>query len=289
MAKNFVLYVGIALICIAIGIVIWYQAGSVKRLFKKETAEKFRAGILAVSPQTDPVTENDIVHLPQPVQKYLRYAGVVGKNRVRNARFAFDGDFKMSPKQNWIRVRTEQYNFFDDLTRIFYIRGKMFGIPVVGRDLYAEGKGNMIIRTAGLIPVADAKGPDMDTSGLVTMFNDMCLLAPATLIDGRIQWEPIDSLTARGTLEHNGKRVSATLYFNERGELANFVTDNRYYSPTGKTSKRVRWSTPAHDYRDFAGLKITSVGEGVWHFEEGDFPYARFNLKRVEYNLKAAR
>jgi hypothetical protein len=28
------------------------------------------------------------------------------------------------------------------------------------------------------------------------------------------------------------------------------------------------------------------VGEGVCHFEEGDFPYARFNLKQVEYNLK---
>jgi hypothetical protein len=242
-----------------------------------------------VSPRTDVVTEDDIEHLPEPVRKYLRYAGVVGKNRVRNAKFVFDGDFKMSPKQNWIRVRTEQYNFFDGLTRIFYIKGKMMGIPVVGRDLYDEGKGHMLIRAAGLIPVADAKGPDMDTSGLVTMFNDMCLLAPATLIDRRIQWEPVDPLTARGTLEHSGKRVSATLHFNERGELVDFVTDDRYYAPTGKTPRRVGWSTPARNYRDFAGLKIMSEGEGVWHFEEGDFPYARFNLKQVEYNLKAAR
>jgi hypothetical protein len=46
---------------------------------------------------------------------------------------------------------------------------------------------------------------------------------------------------------------------------------------------RVRWSTPARNYRDFAGLKITSVGEGAWHFEEGNFPYVRFNLKHVGY------
>ena len=68
---------------------------------------------------------------------------------------------------------------------------------------------------------------------LTRIFYDMCLLAPATL------------------------------HFNERGELVDFVTNDRYYAPTGKTSMRVRWSTPAHDYRDFAGLKITSVEEGV--------------------------
>jgi hypothetical protein len=45
----------------------------------------------------------------------------------------------------------------------------------------------------------------MDVSGLVTMFNDMCLLAPVTLIDERIRWEPVDRLTAKGTPEHGGK------------------------------------------------------------------------------------
>jgi hypothetical protein len=87
---------------------------------------------------------------------------------------------------------------------------------------------------------------------------DMCLLAPATLIDGRIQREPVDSLTAGGTLEHKGKRVSATLRCNERGELVDFVTDDRYYAPTGKTPMRVQWSTQAHDYHNIAGTKITS-------------------------------
>jgi hypothetical protein len=56
----------------------------------------------------------------------------------------------------------------------------------------------------------------MDSSGLVTMFNDMCLLAPATLIDKRIQWEPVDSLTERGILEHSGKSVSVFTRSRER-------------------------------------------------------------------------
>jgi hypothetical protein len=53
---------------------------------------------------------------------------------VQNARYVFEGDFKLNPKQNWISVRTDQYNFFDDLTRIFYLKGMMLCMPVTGRD-----------------------------------------------------------------------------------------------------------------------------------------------------------
>jgi hypothetical protein len=288
MTRSFALYVGMALILVAAGIVIGYLSGSVHRMFKKEVAEKFLTGSSIASAGNDVVTEKNIAALPEPVRKYLRYTGVVGKNKVINARFVFEGDFKLSPKQKRLRVRTDQYNYFDDLTRIFYIKGKMFGVQVVGRDLYREGKGNMIVRAAGLIPVADAKGPDMDASGLVTVFNDMCLLAPATLIDERIRWETVDPLTARGTLEQGGTKVTATLHFSEKGELVDFVTDDRYYVPAGGTSRRVRWSTPARGYRDFDGVRIMSEGEGIWHLEEGDFSYAQFSLKQVDYNLDAA-
>jgi hypothetical protein len=79
-----------------------------------------------------------------------------------------------------------------------------------------------------------------------------------------------------------------TLRFNEKGELVDFVTDDRYCAPAGGTSRRAGWSTPAHGYRDFGGVKIMSEGEGIWHFEEGDFPCARFALRQVHYSLEAA-
>jgi hypothetical protein len=59
----------------------------------------------------------------------------------------------------------------------------MFGLPVDGLHLYAEPEASMQIKIAHLLQVVDAKGPEMNQSETVTMFNDMCLLAPATLID----------------------------------------------------------------------------------------------------------
>ena len=52
----------------------------------------------------------------------------------------------------------------------------------------------------------------------------MVILAPATLIDPGIEWETVDRHAVRVSIEDKGNKVTATLYFNELGELVNFVT-----------------------------------------------------------------
>ncbi|WP_207726826.1 DUF6544 family protein [Anaerosolibacter carboniphilus] len=160
----------------------------------------------------------------------------------------------------------------------------MFGVPVIGFHAYAEGKAVMLIKLAGLFTVADGRGEEMNQGETVTIFNDMCIWMPASLIDKKIQWEEIDPLTVRATFHNKGNRISAVLYFNEKGELINFVSDDRYYSPTGKNYRQVRWSTPVKNYKEMNGIKIASYGEAIWHFPEGEYCYAKFNVKEIEYN-----
>ena len=40
------------------------------------------------------LTETDLQPLPPPVQRYLRYVGVVGKPRVKNVRITFEGEMR---------------------------------------------------------------------------------------------------------------------------------------------------------------------------------------------------
>ena len=56
----------------------------------------------------------------------------------------------------------------------------------------------------------------MNMSETVTLFNDMCLFAPATLIDKEILWEPVDPRTVWARFTHNGITISAMLYFAAR-------------------------------------------------------------------------
>jgi len=55
-------------------------------------------------------------------------------------------------------------------------------------------------------------------------------LVPATMIDKRIEWVPIDSLSAKAIFTNGTNKITATLYFNEQGQLINFILDDRYPS-----------------------------------------------------------
>lgn len=125
------------------------------------------------------VTEDDLSHLPAPVQKYLRITGAVGKPRIHNFRAVFTGDFRNGLESSWMVFRSEQYNFFDQPTRLFLMKAAMYGLPAEGLHLFRGDSATMQIKLASLFQVVDAKGPEMNQGETVTLFNDMCLLAPA--------------------------------------------------------------------------------------------------------------
>jgi len=162
----------------------------------------------------------------------------------------------------------------------------MYGIPLIGLDSYRNGKGRLLITAASMIPMVDSRGVEMDANAMVTLFNDMCFMAPATLIDPRLQWETVDSLTAKGTLTLQGRKISAWLYFNPQGQLINFVSDDRYYQPVGESPRRARWSTPIREYRETGGIKLGTSGEAIWHLNKGDLRYAKFRLREITYNCE---
>jgi hypothetical protein len=278
-------YIFLILFLFAIVIVLFlvYKSQGLMRAYNAEIQEHLEH---AAAPEKDILTEEDLKALPTPVQKYLRLANVVGKEKIRNFRVTFGGEFRTDKSKDWAKMKAQQYSDLTDTTRLYFMQLKVFGLPVFGLHKYADAKAVMLGKVVGLITVIDGKGPEMDEGETVTVFNDMCMLAPSSLIDKRIEWESVDPLTVKATFNNNGIKISALLYFNDRGELINFVSEDRYYSPSGKTYEKVKWSTPINDYKDFNGIRIASGGEAVWSFPEGDFSYGRINIKEIEYNVK---
>ncbi len=235
--------------------------------------------------QTELLTEADMAHLPAPVQKYLRYTGAVGKPKVHNFRAEFRGRMKQDPKRDWMQVSARQVNFYPNPVRLFYIDGRFSGIPAYGLHAYKEQKGTMRIKLAGLLTVVDAKGHEMDQSDTVTLFNDMCVMAPATLIDSNIQWETVDDRTVKAVYPNGENRVSAVLTFNDAGELINFVSEDRFMKAGDKDARLAPWSTPLTDYQDYNGLRLASRAKAVWLLPEGEYLYAEFEMVNVEQNV----
>jgi hypothetical protein len=234
--------------------------------------------------QAEVLTEADIRHLPPIVRKYLRYTGSVGQSKIHNFRADSRGEMRLSLDGGWTEIRSRQYNFFDDRARLFIIESSMYGLPLDGLHMYIGDSATMQIRVASLVQVVDARGPEMNRSETVTLFNDICLLAPAVLIDSSIIWEQADSLHVRAVFTNRGQTITATLVFNDTGEMINFISDDRYQSIDGKTYHRYPWSTPIREYKRFGGRKLAAYGEGRWQMPEGEFAYAKFTLADIEFN-----
>jgi hypothetical protein len=178
---------------------------------------------------TGNVTEADIRHLPAIVQKYLRVTGSLGREKIRNFRVVWDGALRSEPSSLWMSAVILQENFFSDYSRDFYLTALMKGLPVSVWHSYQNQQATMQVKIISLISIVDLKGEELTMAETVTIFNDMCLLAPAALIDKRISWRPVNAQQVEATFANGKYRIKALLKFKESGELLDFVSDDRYF------------------------------------------------------------
>jgi hypothetical protein len=247
--------------------------------FKRDVKQHFQSSI---NNENNLLTITDLQLLPEPVQRYLIYTGALNKPKVENMRIIFEGEMRQKGK-DWFPFTSRQINFFEQPARLFFMKARMFGVTVPGYHRFADEKASMDIRLFGLIPVSQHSGTVMNKAETVTFFNDMCLFAPAALIDKRIQWESIDNFSVMAHFTYGNISISATLYFNDTGQLIDFRSDDR---TDISNMNQYTFSTPAKDYRIINGYHLAHYGEAIWMYPEGAFVYGKFRLKSVEYNIE---
>ena len=236
-----------------------------------------------------PVVEADLGRLPPPVARYLRVIGALGRPRVSEYRLAFTGRIRSSHETPWMPFEARQHSFVDGPIRLFLMHARMRGLPVQAFHRYEGGRATMRVRLGGVIPVADASGEVMDVSETVTVLNDMCLLAPVTLLDPRIAWTALDDRSALARFTVNPHTVSATLHFADDGLLTDFVSDDRSRASADGTSfTRLRFSTPVHEYAEFDGIRLPAFAEARWEGPGVNYAYGEFRLREAIFN-KATR
>jgi hypothetical protein len=233
------------------------------------------------------VTEADLAHLPKPVAEHVRRSGAVGQPRVSHLRARIYGRIRASAHSRWMTYTGEQVNTFGPTaSRLFWMDARMFGLPVDVLHVFVGQAATMRVKLCSLLRMVNAAGPDMDRAETVTLFNDLCILAPAALIDAAIDWQPIDDTRVRGVFTRGEQTVTAELLFRD-GDLVDFVSDDRMSTSTdGTTFTPQPWSTPVSDYRTFGTRRLAARGEGRWHTvaPKGEFAYLEYNLDAISVN-----
>jgi hypothetical protein len=268
----------LTLVIVALYVVSWlgpdFKADYLRQLQVETASDKTR-------PQ--PVlTEENIVHLPAPVQRYLRMNGSIGKPRVNSVHAVFDAEMFQKQGQAGMRGQAEQYDRISPPKRLFFMQTTMYGFPVSVLHDYEGTTATMRVRLASLYNVVNLVGrEDLARTETVTLLNDLSFFMPSWLTDDRLTWQPINDQSTKVTFTNGPHKVAATLHFNAQYELVNFVSEDRGALQDDGSLRVVRWSTPMHTYKDFDGRRYATAGEAVWHYPEGDFVYGRMRLAKM--------
>jgi hypothetical protein len=230
------------------------------------------------------LTEADIAHLPEPVQRWLRYSNVLDREYPRTVRLRQEGEIRLAPDAAWMPFSAEQYYTTEPPSFIWKIDTRMMGVlPISGRDAYIDGHGNMKIMLASLIPVVDETGEHMDQGTLVRYLNEI-MWFPAGAVSPYIEWEEVDPNSAKATMTYGDMTVEATFYFDDEGRPVNMMAP-RYQDAGNGEFKWLPWWTPINEYGEFDGVRMGISGYAYWEEDWGAFEYVRLRLTDVEYNV----
>jgi hypothetical protein len=199
------------------------------------------------------------------------------------------GRIRSGPSDPWMPFTAEQHNFFDEVSRFFYMDASRGLVAFQVFHRYAGSAASMQVKVAGLVTVQASSGDAMTRAETVTLLNDMCLLAPTTLLSPAVTWEMVDELTVRAGFTNAGQTIRADLVFNADGDLVDFRSDDRGRASTdGRTLENMPWSTPLGAFRSIGGWRLPARGEARWHDTTGEYAYIEMEIDEVNYNLRGS-
>ncbi|MGI6649622.1 MAG: DUF6544 family protein [Bacillota bacterium] len=264
----------IILLALTIGFAFWN--------FNTQVNQEIRETLAQIRLEETIITEEMIKNLPNPVQRWLINSGVIGKEQIQTVYLKQKGFMKLKPEQkDWIEAEAEEYFTIDQPVFIWRVKSSMMGLPVVGRDLFREGQGEMQIRLAGIIPVVNvANNPKINESALQRYLGEI-IWFPTAALSSYIKWEPINEYSAKATMSYGGTTGSAVFYFNEQGEMTKFVAP-RYKEITDE--EPTEWVATVKETQIINGIKLPTKLEATWMLDTGEFTWYKFEIADVRYN-----
>ncbi len=241
--------------------------------FKKEVKELFaNTGPIIVKT----FDYKQITGLPEPVQRYFRHVLKEGQPYIRYARLIHDGQFKTGLDKEWVNIQGEQYFTTEKPGFIWKGATSMF----TARDMYISDRGRLIVSLFSLYNIVDGIGEQYNQGELLRWLAEGVWFPTNLLPSERLQWAPINTRTAKLTFNYQGLFLSYTVTFNEIGEITQMET-KRYMDKENLET----WIGKMSDYQEIKGVRVPIVIEALWRLEKGDFSYARFKVKKIEYDI----
>lgn len=272
------------LIVVLIFIIIFVSVSFIGNLvFNKNVDNEIKVLFKKVKNKRSHISKADIEVLPQNVQRWLKYAQIIGKEKITSVRLKQKATMRLEIDKNWMPVQAEQYFTTEEPSFIWKANIKMAPLfHIVGRDVYTEGKGNMLIKFLSLFTVANSKGKEINQGTLLRYLAEMVWF-PTAVVNNFITWEEIDTEHAKATMTYKEVIASGVLTFNDKGEVINFEAER--YGEFDNKFRLELWSISLYAYKEFDGIKVPTKGDVTWKLKTGNFNWFNFEVTQIEYNI----
>lgn len=213
--------------------------------------------------------------LPAPVQRYFKHVLKEGQPYISYVRLTHDGLFKTAFDKDWIKIEGEQYFTTEKPGFIWRGTTTMF----TARDMYIADKGRLVVSLFALYKIADAQGEKYDEGELQRWIAESVWFPTNLLPSDRFSWQAIDDTSARLNFNYKNVTTSFIVRFNNADEIKE-MESLRYMGE----EKREKWLCTMSNYKEIKGVVIPTSAEVLWQLEKGDMPYAKFNVKKIEFD-----
>jgi hypothetical protein len=213
--------------------------------------------------------------LPEPVKSYFKYILKNGQAYIDYTRMTHDGQFKTGLDKDWINIKGEQYATTEKPGFIWKGTTAMF----TARDMYISDEGRLVVSLFSLYNIVNAKGAVYNQGELLRWLGESVLYPTNLLPSEKLRWFAIDDKTAKLTFNYDELSLFFIVMFNETGEIIQMET-KRYMAE----NKLETWVIKLANYKEINAVIVPTTFEVLWRLVKGDFSYARFNLKTIEYN-----
>ncbi|SIO05670.1 DUF6544 family protein [Vannielia litorea] len=253
-------WIGILAVCLVVALALWAAGEAMVLRRRVETREG--AG--------------PAVALPQEVRALAARMGARGAGRL--ARFRQVAEMEMAPGAGWQALRARQWVALRATGFVWLARvrglGPFCAFSVI--DAYAGGRGRLVARLAGLVPVARAGGPEIDRSEAMRYLAELPWAPDAILANGAIGWQVL----ADGRLRASLGEV-AVVFRLEGGEIVEMEAEGRP-SLEGGTLVLRDWRGVFSEHGEIGGRRLPLRGE-VGYLREGVWvPYFRGRIVGYE-------
>lgn len=231
--------------------------------------------------------KSDVADLPTPVKTYFETVLEDGQPLVELVRLEQSGDFRMGgPDGDWRPFSAVQHCSGDPPGFVWDAQIEVAPLlPARVLDCYVRGSGILRARLRGVIPVAsEGPSPEMDEGELLRYLAEVVWYPTALLPQRGVEWESVDTSTARAIVRDGDVSASLVFHFDDDGFVER-VEGERYRQ---EDDSYATWIGYFSDYQERNGRLIPLSGEVAWDLPAGESSYWRGTITEIEHSDSAA-